>query len=91
NVSASAIRNVYDNWKSADADGLQAGITALRKAIQAYPMIPALKALIAHYRQDAGWAKVRAPFTELPAAEAEKAIRTLADAHGFKLEFDKAA
>ena len=51
NVSASAIRNVYDNWKSADADKLQAGITALRKAIQAYPMIPALKALIAHYRR----------------------------------------
>ncbi len=91
NVSASAIRNVYDNWKTADADKLQAGITALRKAIQAYPMIPALKALIAHYRQDAGWAKVRAPFTELPAAEAEKAVRTLADAHGFKLKFDKAA
>jgi 4-hydroxy-tetrahydrodipicolinate synthase len=91
NVSASAIRNVYDNWKTADADKLQAGITALRKAIQAYPMIPALKALIAHYRQDAGWAKVRAPFTELPAAEAEKAIRTLADAHGFKLDFAKAA
>ena len=86
-----AIRNVYDNWKGADADRLQAGITALRKAIQAYPMIPALKALIAHYRQDAGWAKVRPPFTELPAAEAEKAVRTLADAHGFKLEFDKAA
>jgi dihydrodipicolinate synthase/N-acetylneuraminate lyase len=54
-------------------------------------MIPALKALIAHYRGDPGWAKVRAPFTELPAAEADKAIRTLADAHGFKLEFDKAA
>ena len=54
-------------------------------------MIPALKALIAHYRQDAGWAKMRPPFTELPAAEADKAIRTLADAHGFKLEFAKAA
>ena len=60
NVSAAAIRNVYDNWKGADADKLQAGITALRKAIQAFPMIPALKALIAHYRQDPGWAK-RAP------------------------------
>ena len=46
--------------RAADADKLQAGITALRKAIQAFPMIPALKALIAHYRQDAGWAKVRA-------------------------------
>ena len=40
NVSASAIRNVYDNWKGADADKLQAGITALRKAIQAYPDDP---------------------------------------------------
>ena len=91
NVSAAAIRNVYDNWKGADADKLQAGITALRKAIQAFPMIPALKALIAHYRQDPDWAKVRPPFTELPAAEADKVIRTLADAHGFKLEFAKAA
>src|SRR5262245_53998810 len=91
NVSASAIRNVYNNWKGQDADKLQAGITALRKAIQAYPMIPALKALIAHYRGDPGWAKVRPPFTELPAAEAEKAIRTLADSYGFKLKFAKAA
>lgn len=91
NVGAGAIRNVYDNWKTPDAQRLQDGITALRKAIQAYPMIPALKALIAHYRGDPGWAKVRVPFTPLPAAEAEKAIRTLADAHGFKLDFAKAA
>ena len=91
NVGAAAIRNVYDNWKGPDADKLQAGVTALRKAIQAFPMIPALKALIAHYRQDPGWAKVRPPFAELPAAEADKVIRTLADAHGFKLDFAKAA
>jgi 4-hydroxy-tetrahydrodipicolinate synthase len=91
NVSAAAIRNVYDNWQGPDADKLQAGITALRKAIQAFPMIPVLKALVAHYRGDPGWAKMRPPFTELPAAEAEKAIRTLADSHGFKLAFDKAA
>ena len=91
NVSAAAIRNVYDNWQGPDAQKLQAGITALRKAIQAFPMIPALKALIAHYRQDPVWAKLRPPFTELPAAEADKVIRTLADAHGFKLDFAKAA
>jgi dihydrodipicolinate synthase/N-acetylneuraminate lyase len=54
-------------------------------------MIPALKALIAHYRRDPDWANPRPPFTALPAAEADKVIRTLADAHGFKLEFDKAA
>ena len=90
-VSAAAIRNVYDNWRSPDADQLQGGITALRKAIQAYPMIPALKAIIAHYRQDPVWAHVRPPFTELPAADAAKAIDTLAQAHGFRLDFAKAA
>src|SRR5688572_30289376 len=91
NVGAAAIRNVYDNWQGADAQKLQDGITALRKAIQAFPMIPALKALIAHYRRDPDWANLRPPFTALPAAEADKVIRTLADAHGFKLDFAKAA
>jgi 4-hydroxy-tetrahydrodipicolinate synthase len=91
NVSAKAIRNVYDSFKTPDAERLQAGITALRKAIQAYPMIPALKAVIAHYRGDPGWAAVRPPFVPLPAAEADKAIRTLAEAHGFTLDFAKAA
>jgi len=91
NVSAAAIRNVYDNWRSADADRLQGEITALRKAIQAYPMIPALKAIIAHYRQDPTWARLRPPFTDLSAADAAKAIQTLAEAHGFRLDFAKAA
>jgi len=91
NVGAAAIRNVYDNWRSAEADRLQDDITALRKAIQAYPMIPALKAIIAHYRQDPLWARLRPPFTDLSPADAAKAIQTLAEAHGFKLDFAKAA
>ena len=91
NVSARAIRNLYDNWQGPDADRLQAEVTALRKAIQSYPMIPVLKSLIAHYREDPGWAAVRPPFTELPAEEVAKAVRQLADAHGFRLDFAAAA
>jgi 4-hydroxy-tetrahydrodipicolinate synthase len=91
NVSAAAIRGVYDTWKGEDAEARQSAITALRKAIQAFPMIPALKALIAHYRHDPGWARVRPPFLELPAAEVARAVRTLADAHNFRLDFAKAA
>jgi len=91
NVSAAAIRHVYDHWQAGDADARQGEITALRKAIQAFPMIPALKALIAHYRGDPGWARVRPPFEALPAAQAEQAIRLLADAHNFRLDFAKAA
>jgi 4-hydroxy-tetrahydrodipicolinate synthase len=91
NVGAAAIRRVYDTWRGGDADALQEEITALRKAIQAFPMIPALKALIAHYRGDPGWARVRPPFEALSAGEAEKAVRQLADAHNFTLDFARAA
>ena len=91
NVSARAIRGVFDNWQGPDADRLQAEISALRKAIQGWPMIPVLKALIAHYRQDSVWARARPPFTALPQADAAKAITTLAEAHGFKLAFAEAA
>ncbi|MDX2159595.1 MAG: dihydrodipicolinate synthase family protein [Hyphomicrobiaceae bacterium] len=91
NVAARSIRRLYDNWQSGGADEIQAEVTALRKAIQAYPMIPVLKALIAHYREDAAWAEVRPPFTELPADEAAKAIEALARDHGFRLDLAKAA
>jgi 4-hydroxy-tetrahydrodipicolinate synthase len=91
NVAARSIRNLYDHWQSADADHLQGEVTALRKAIQAYPMIPVLKALIAHYREDTVWADVRPPFTELNAEEASKAVEALAREHGFRLEFTRVA
>jgi 4-hydroxy-tetrahydrodipicolinate synthase len=91
NVAARSIRNLYDNWQGAGADKLQEQVTALRKAIQAYPMIPVLKTLIAHYREDPVWAEVRPPFTEMPPADAAQAIEALAKAHGFRLNFAKAA
>ncbi len=85
NINPRAIRAVYDNWQTDQAEALQAEITALRKTIQARPMIPALKAIVAHYRGDPGWTRVRPPFLPLPAAEAEAAIAELEGQHGFKL------
>ena len=89
NVAAGRIRKLYDSWRGPDADRLQAEVTALRKAIQAYPMIPVLKALIAHYREDPVWAEVRPPFTEMPAEEKAKAVAQLASEYGFRLSFPK--
>ena len=54
------IANVYKNWRSADADKLQAGITATRKIVQKQPMIPALKAAVAHFGNDPQWKTVPA-------------------------------
>ena len=91
NVSARAMRRLYDDWRGSNADAMQEEISALRKTIQEFPVIPTLKALIAHYRQDEGWADVRPPFTPLPAGEAERAVKILADQHNFRLDFAEAA
>jgi 4-hydroxy-tetrahydrodipicolinate synthase len=87
NVAAKSMRRLWDDWKGGEAERMQSSISALRHAVQAYPVIPLLKAIIAHYRGDNAWANVRPPFTPLPKADAEKAIAALAAEHAFKLDF----
>jgi 4-hydroxy-tetrahydrodipicolinate synthase len=65
NVNPGAIDQVYRNWQGPKADALQAGITATRKIVQKVPMIPALKAIIAHFGNDPQWRTVRPPLVEL--------------------------
>ena len=84
NVNAAAIRALYDRWQGADAESLQADITALRKTIQAFPMIPALKAILARHLGDADWSRTRPPLREL-AAEQAKALTDSLRARAFAL------
>ena len=64
NVNPAAIDKVWRNWQSAEADKLQAGITATRMAVQKLPMIPALKAIVAKFSDDPEWSTVRPPLVE---------------------------
>jgi 4-hydroxy-tetrahydrodipicolinate synthase len=93
NVTPGPMRALFDSWEkdAAGAEAQQASISALRNAVQAYPVVPLLKALVAHYRGDEQWAEVRPPFEVLDAAIARKAITELAEKHGLKLDFDEAA
>jgi len=77
NVNPGPIDNVYRNWRSAEADRLQAGITTTRKIVQKQPMIAALKAIIAHFGNDPQWKTLRPPLMELTAAQEEELIRDL--------------
>lgn len=77
NVNMAALARLYAARDSAEADALQAEATALRRAVEAYPVIPALKAVLAHHRGDPGWARVRPPFTELAAGRARALIADL--------------
>jgi 4-hydroxy-tetrahydrodipicolinate synthase len=78
NINPRGIRKVWENWQGPQADALQAGITTLRKAMQAYPMVPALKRVVAHFRNDPNWAAVRPPMVPLGNAQAAALIADLA-------------
>ncbi len=84
NVNPGPIDQVLRNWRGADADRLQAGITATRKIVQKVPMIPALKAIVAHFGNDAQWRAVRPPLVEL-SPEQEKSLLTELSAAGFSM------
>ena len=78
NVNVPGIRKVYENWRGPRAEALQAEISALRKALQAYPMIPALKRIVAHFHKDPDWATVRPPLVALEQAQSTALIADLA-------------
>src|SRR5258707_11652315 len=78
NVNVPGIRKVYENWRTPQADALQAEITTVRKTIQAYPMVPALKRIVAHFHNDPEWAAVRPPMVPLSEAQSAGLVRDLA-------------
>jgi 4-hydroxy-tetrahydrodipicolinate synthase len=77
NVNVPGIRKLYDNWRGTQGDALQAEVTALRQALQAYPMVPALKRIVAHYHNDPAWAAVRPPLVPLDPAQSAALIADL--------------
>ena len=85
NVNASMMRRLYDTWQSAEAASLQDQITALRKTIQGYPVIPALKAIVAQARNDAAWNRVRPPLGVLAAEQASALLSELQQQHDFAM------
>lgn len=78
NVNVPGIRRVYENWQTPQADALQAAITLARKTIQAYPMVPALKRIVAHFHHDPDWAAVRPPMVPLSEAQSQALLADLA-------------
>ena len=65
NVNPGAIARLFATWQAADADKQQERLNEIRGIFARNPMIPALKAAIAHYGGDAAWATVRPPLVEL--------------------------
>jgi len=78
NVNVPGIRKVYENWMTPQADQLQADITQVRMTIQKYPMVPALKRIVAHFHGDPDWAAVRPPMERLSDPQSAALLADLA-------------
>ncbi|MDR2696320.1 MAG: dihydrodipicolinate synthase family protein [Deltaproteobacteria bacterium] len=78
NVNPAAIADLYATWKQPGADEKQAELTAMRRAFEIMPMIPAMKAAIAWQRNDEQWCNVRPPLMNAPADKAARLRETLA-------------
>jgi 4-hydroxy-tetrahydrodipicolinate synthase len=83
NVNTAAIDRLYREWRGPDAESQQQALDVVRKTVGQQAMIPALKAVVAHYTGDPDWAILRPPLTELTAAQAKNVIDGLK-----KLDFD---
>ena len=77
NVHSGPIARLYDTWRAADADAQQARLDVIRGVFQKFPMIPALKVVIAHYGADPGWTTVRPPLVALTPGQAHALVAEL--------------
>ena len=77
NLNAPAIAQLAREWQSADADRQQAALDRVRAVFQRFPVIPALKAAVAHFAGDDTWARLRPPLCSLTAAQRDECVTAL--------------
>jgi 4-hydroxy-tetrahydrodipicolinate synthase len=65
NVNPGPVARLCATWQGDDADDQQKKLNEIRGIFAKYPMIPALKAAIAHYGDDESWITLRPPLVEL--------------------------
>lgn len=71
NVAARQSADVFAHWQDADADSYQAALGAVRSAVQKYPLVEALKELMARRTGDDSWRTLRPPLMPLDQATAD--------------------
>lgn len=65
NINVAAMRALIDAWTTPAADAMQQQLSALRAAVQKYPLVPANKAILGRLQQTGDWNTVRPPLTPL--------------------------
>ncbi len=78
NVNPGPIHHLYATWRQPGAHRQQQALDRVRRVFEQAELIPALKAIVAHYTGDPAWGAVRPPLVACRAAQR----RSLVDALG---------
>lgn len=71
------MQQLYQNWQTAEADEIQSKLNRVREIFQRYPMIAAVKAVLAAANNDDNWRNVRPPLSPLRDLDSQVLIREL--------------
>ena len=77
NVTCRLAGELYARWRSDSAGAMQARLTKVRAAIETYPMIPALRSIMAEITQEPHWLRMRPPQVRLTASEADSCLENV--------------
>ncbi|WP_158939026.1 dihydrodipicolinate synthase family protein [Burkholderia sp. S171] len=77
NVNGAAIARLCKEWNAPGALAEQAGVNHVRSAFSKFPIIAAMKTVIAARLGDAIWAQVRAPLIELDSGQKDALLSEL--------------
>ena len=77
NVNPKAIADLAARWQDSSADQAQEALSAVRAVFAQYPMIPGMKAAVAHFSRDPEWIRVRPPLLALDPAQQSKLVADL--------------
>jgi 4-hydroxy-tetrahydrodipicolinate synthase len=84
NINAAAMHRLFTGWQGGRAIAEQQRLDTLRRIVQGYPMIPALKAILATRGNDAAWATVRPPLVALD-SEQQRSLLAALEVHGLDM------
>lgn len=88
NIAAAQSARIYADWRGEAADGLQETLSAVRSVVQRYPLVAALKEIMASATGRGDWRLLRPPLEALRPADA---LALLGELDGIGFELDSAA
>ena len=82
NVSSHLAAELLHRWEKPEAQTLQTNLYGIRRAVEQWPMIPALKALMQDLTKQENWANLRPPLKALAPREVSACIQAYQAAMG---------